>query len=96
MKIRYAFKYSGGEDLKKNKKICFFKKMCMFFIQFSSSCKQKLGVFSLCVLCVVLIFECILLQCKFAKDIISLDFSPLRFCFILFLNCDQFCSENWK
>lgn len=50
--------------------------MCMFFIQFSSSCKQKLGVFSLCVLCVVLIFECILLQCEFAKDIISPDFSP--------------------
>lgn len=46
----------------------------MFSIQFSSSCKTKLGVF-LCVLCVVLIFECILLQCEFAKDIISLNFS---------------------
>lgn len=58
----------------------------MFSIQFSSSCKTKLGVF-LCVLCVVLIFECILLQCEFAKDIISLNFSFTVFSFFLFLIC---------
>lgn len=56
--------------------------MCMFFIRFSSSCKQNLVFFPLCVLCVVLIFECILLQCEFAKDIISLDFSPFFVYFI--------------
>lgn len=71
-----------GRIKKKHKKKCFFKKMCMFFIQFSSSCKQNLVFFPLCVLCVVLIFECILLQCEFAKDIISLVFS--LFCFIYF------------
>lgn len=52
MKIRNAFNYSRGEDLKKSKKKCFFKKMCMFFIQFSSSCKQNL-VFFLFVCCVL-------------------------------------------
>lgn len=36
MTISNAFKYSGDDDLKKKVK-CFFKKMCMFFIQFSSS-----------------------------------------------------------
>lgn len=60
------------KNIKRNASL---RKMCMFFNQFSSSCKQKLGVFSLRVLCVVLIFECILLQCKFAKDIISHNLS---------------------
>lgn len=39
-------------------------------------------------LCVVLIFECILLQCEFAKDIISLDFSSFylffTFCLLVY------------
>lgn len=84
-----------GRILKKSKRYASLRKCVCFLFNFLVVANKNL-VFFLCALCVVLIFECILLQCEFAKDIISLDFSPLLFSFILFLNCDQFCSENWK
>lgn len=68
--------------------------MCMFFIEFSSSYKRISMFFFLCVLCVVLIFECIYCGTKFAKDNIPLVFSCSHFYLFMFYTLYIFKSDH--
>ena len=68
-KLQFVKKYPSifmRERLKKVERNASLRKCVCFLFNFLVVA-NKLGVFSLCVLCVVLIFECILLQCDLPK-----------------------------
>lgn len=51
MKIRNAFKYSGGEDLKKSKRNASLRKCVCFLFDFLVVANKTWCFFSLCVVC---------------------------------------------